>query len=451
MERTEKANRRRIAFVFLLLFFAIFTYHSILKLNPNSHSSNLRVDEHDSTPQHTSHSSEEVEEVEEENIISGVSSALQFVTDREKAYEKENKSFSWPMRGIGFLYDRHDVVLLGNLVIPQTRSESNVVRIYNVKSPVACSKIDIWVRVNGPEIFAGHANVINTTSDQTANVNTHGSGKCYWEFKFDTRKPGSYTIDAKVLVWNYAAVVDSDGPVTCKQSPNSSLVDSFPINKSFIGFKVYHPEEMCCEVCSRLAGHCKAWSNPIPEFPDGEVFHRGCTLYFANSSDYAIPYFTMLATTFKDQVYKESDQPAQVTYGLPHDQPTSYFIGCGWSYWFSLDFPCISGDLDDRVYFTENEFVRATNEKDDSPLSADAGTDSQSTTIMRNEPNLQSEAFCKIDSESLAEHKGRWVRKPWPTKKECPHPMEPDLEIEEFGIMKFEGNYPHCWHRDDLS
>jgi len=30
-----------------------------------------------------------------------------------------------------------------------------------------------------------------------------------------------------------------------------------------------------------------------------------------------------------------------------------YFVGCGWSQWFTLDFPCLNAAFDDAVLFAE--------------------------------------------------------------------------------------------------
>jgi len=371
--------------------------------------------------------------------------------DRKEVYQVQNKSFSWPLRGIGYLHHTHDVVLLGEIATSQARIKNDVrdvVRIYNVKNPIDCSKILIWVRVNGPEIFAGHANPVTNKSTQTNNAT-----KCYWEFEFDAKKSGSYSVDAKVLLWNPDASKQSKSPVGCETSKNSSLVDLFPIHASFFGFKMGAKNRpMCCEICSRLAGHCKGWSIPIPAFPYTNAFHNGCVLYFADASVYSSFYSTMLNDVLKNETKFDlpEDERAEVTYGLPHSQPTTYFLGCGWSYWFTLDFPCLSGDLDDRVFFIDNTFVfPLPKEKEDIPLHKDEGAGIMSLGQIQSQAQTQN--LCKIDTESSVNHNGRWVRKPWPTKQECPNIMERDPDKERFDIMKFDGNNPHCWHRDDFS
>lgn len=390
--------------------------------------------------------------------LSEISAALQSVAYRREVYQQANKGYSWPLRGIGYLYEIQGVVLLGELAITPTLTRNtgkNFVRIYNVKNSLDCSKISIWVRVNGPEIFAGHAKVIIHAGNSTAHTNIHYNENCYWEFEFHAKKPGSYSVDAKVLEWNPI----SKGPMVCKTSLKSSLVDPFPVHESFFGFKLYFPTEMCCEICSRLAGHCQAWSTPISAFPKDEVFRRGCTLYFSNTSDYAIPYSTMLNENLKGEINKVTDNSAPVTYGLPHGNPTTYFLGCGWSYWFTLDFPCLSADLDDRVFFTNNTFTLISIE-DEKPISGRIETNSSNVVFVfknqtmsseETQPQIQLQSLCTIDTESLEKHNGRWVREPWPANKECPNEIEIDNSVKEFEIAKFEGNRPLCWRREDLS
>jgi len=88
-------------------------------------------------------------------------------------------------------------------------------------------------------------------------------------------------------------------------------------------------------------------------------------------------------------------------------------------------------------------------EKEYMPLHKDEGAGIMPSDQIQSQAQTQSS--CKIDSESSVNHNGRWVRKPWPTEQECPNAMEKDQDAKKFGIMKFDGNYPHCWHRDDFS
>ena len=364
-------------------------------------------------------------------MTTSIAPAMQFILDRKQVYADHNRMAAWNIRGIGYLYEEQEIVLQGEL--PRVvKLGLNTIRIHNVEKPTDCSKVLLWVRVNGPEIFAGQA--IHSSKNEDA---------CHWEFQFDARVPGSYLVDAKVLLWNPDASALSSTPGQCEQSQNASLAAPFSIHAGFIGFKMYHPEAMCCQICTLLAGHCKAWATPVFAFPEGELFKRGCELFFSRTSNY-VP----------DSIFHKEDElePIQEplpkykapTYGLPHSEPTTYFVGCGWSYWFTLEFPCISGDLDDRVFFLNDTIIF-------SDWSTD--TSSSATTAETEQEHEQHEQpLCTIDQDSLNKHEGRWVREPWPNATMCPHPMQLIYQDEnKYHIAKFDSNHPQCWHRDDLS
>ena len=430
-------------------------------------------------------------------------SAMNFVLQRKRIYEAENRTYAWPMRGIGYLYERHGVILAGRHVVStttgvrantrtNTASDNNAdhggnitntssndmkpmhlhsVHIYNTQNKIKnvnCSDIVIWVRVNGPtEIFAGQAQAIHRTV-----AGNNGTTACHWEFDFDARMPGSYTIDAKLMEWKPSVPRPIQCPVV---TTNASIVEPFPVKKSFLGFKMYRPEEMCCEICSRLEGHCKAWATPIAAFPRGAIrsnkARRGCELYFADETSFGIiptpgassalsPMIDHLNQTGKAEFDIPVEQHSKKAYGLPHHSPTSHFLGCGWSYWFTLDYPCLSGALDDSVFFTNN-IVTLTDtdvESEDNNASwkenevASAGKDmaitTKDATVVVASPEL-----CPIESESFGKHFGRWVRDPWPTEQECPHPYSRVSDQNKYGnVAVIHGNdNPNCWRRDDLS
>jgi hypothetical protein len=151
-------------------------------------------------------------------------------------------------------------------------------------------------------------------------------------------------------------------------------------------------------------------------------------------------------------------------HGPPNGERHTYFVGCGWSFWMTLDFPCISGDLDDRIYVVadrENTFtfvpttIMTTNHDDD-----DAGIVGTDTTLHTTIPTLTTNTdtrstllpLCTIDMEQPHRHVGRWVRYPWPNATICPHEMEEDPDhSERFVIMKYDPDHPQCYFRDDLS
>jgi hypothetical protein len=119
-------------------------------------------------------------------------------------------------------------------------------------------------------------------------------------------------------------------------------------------------------------------------------------------------------------------------HGVAHTNPTSYFCGCGWSFWFTLDFPCLSADLDDRVFMTKSEFV--------------------ATTTTEPKASLQL-PICTLQHERIGEPtNGRWVRDSWPNSTVCPFPYEVGkLASKSFPLTKFDDLYPSCWNREDIS
>jgi len=370
--------------------------------------------------------------------------AMRFMLARRQVYKDRDRSYTWPLRGIGYLYEQQGVVLAGKYV---ASDKKHSVHIYSVQeNKVNCLDIVIWVRVNSPkELFAGQAQVVHTPSNTTG-MSNYGKGECHWEFDFDARAAGSYNIDAKLLEWK----PDVPRPIQCPLvTTNASIVEPYPFRNSFLGFKMYAPKEMCCEICSRLAGHCKAWATPIPAFPRGEDFmlRQGCELYFENETSLGIvpisPMIAMLKRLNSTEFDIPVEQHFEKVYGLPHHNETSHFLGCGWSYWFTLDFPCLSGALDDSVFFANHVF--------------DIDIDEKSTMAMTNRHNvILEEPLCSIESESFVNHSGRWVREPWPTEEECPHPYQTinkTLEQYDFSdgsFSKIHGNdNPDCFRRDD--
>jgi hypothetical protein len=401
------------------------------------------------------------------------------------------------LRGIGYLYERHGVILAGchaitTVTTNNTKEAASIqkhsVHIYNMQeSKVNCSDIVIWVRVNGTEeIFAGQAQPVHTSmiapASLAASATPHKDDfPCHWEFDFDATKSGPYNIDAKLMEWK----PNVPRPITCPiVTTNASIVKPFPIVKSFLGFKMYRPEEMCCEICSRLQGHCMAWATPIPAFPRGgdrrHKARRGCELYFENETSFGIiptagegvsananalsPMLDMLNRTGKAEFYVPVEQHSKKTYGFPHHNATSHFIGCGWSYWFTLDYPCLSGALDDSVFFANN-VVHLTGEtdvtkvlivsKDDKEKILAADVDDNKMIVKKTATAARTTTttlgICTIDSESFGKHSGRWVRDPWPSEEECPHPYSSEY-IKNGNLPVIYGHdIPNCMRRDDLS
>jgi hypothetical protein len=106
---------------------------------------------------------------------------------RKAEYEKVGMRVNWKLRGLGFLYSRNNMILAARVhssgdsvhifnVLPQNNNESSS------SSPLIrrkddCDKLTLWVRVYGPEIFAGSAQTVPATE----------FSDCYWKFDFEVR------------------------------------------------------------------------------------------------------------------------------------------------------------------------------------------------------------------------------------------------------------------------
>ena len=115
-----------------------------------------------------------------------------------------------------------------------------------------CELLVMWVRVLGPEIFAGQAKAIDTQQQDVS------STPCHWEFSFDLQEPGDYQLDVKVLSWNPNTAVIPFRKKTrtvkdwkalrfrrsiqCPFSPGGPekvKTDKYPFHEGIKGFKFY--------------------------------------------------------------------------------------------------------------------------------------------------------------------------------------------------------------------
>jgi len=392
--------------------------------------------------------------------------ARQFVESRQNAHVAQDRFPTWKLRGLGYLYSMHQILLAAELrhSAPlasrpgesSSWSSSHVVRIENVYPDVDssnprtdCHLLTIWVRVNGPELFAGNAPAIQPEN---------ATQSCYWEFDFDLQVPGTYHVDAKVLLWNGNATTTMNATTMnqCEvrngRPNNATTLLAFPRHGGFQGFKLYTPASSCCEICSRQPA-CRYWATPPFDLPDPSFLINGCELFYdANVEEEAIPqsiripdlirYGVPLLRSRRTTTRRLSvDDNDLFQHGPPHSNPTAYFLGCGWSYHFTLDFPCLSGDLDDRVYLSQSNFTFSLMSTTTTTKSSDSSSSSAAASS-----NLP---LCHLATRP-SNQRGRWVRKAWPDQAVCPSPMEPDVNITRIPAQKFDGAFPHCWHRDDL-
>ena len=404
--------------------------------------------------------------IQHQPSIETVAGAVEFVLNRRQAYYDHKGEFSianqWKLRGHGYLYTYQNVVLAAEVPHHPVKGR-NVVKIWNVNSHTSstfndCHLLTLWVRVNGPEIFAGVPQVAQSE---------HGQLACHWQFEFDVQKEGSYKVDAKMLLWNGQAPVEftsiSNGPngkpvsernqcpdtIMDQDAPKGVLVDRNNSN-GFIGFKFYSPLSGCCEICRRVEG-CSYWMTP-PTNIEASIAKNGCELYYDKTLVHPedIPKSHMLAKAGRSQRRRRLASAPHAS-GSPASNNTevAQFLGCGWSFHLSLDFPCLSGDLDDHIFMINHTFV--------------IGDGTTGAEFITKDPTLISSPrrdndilnLCGPEDEAFGKQhqaSGRWVREQWPDNNVCPFPRKVDETFKSmFEITAFNGSHPHCWHRDDLS
>jgi hypothetical protein len=378
------------------------------------------------------------------------------ITMQGRGLDETNVQDTWRMRGMGYAFARHGVIFAA--LLPETPLSPgwNAVRIFNTfeATKVDCDKWTIFVRVNGPEIFAGSALPVASQ--------IYPGQSCHWEFPFNLQVPGEYEVDARLLNYNGNAPPQGDGVrELCEAQQNFDIpLDNHPYSTGFLGFKFYRPLESCCEICSREP-LCKYWVSPALSLTPGSAVWAGCELFFdspvdsldrarltrrlrqrhllnvhipANESKLH-PHFrsikNMTGIAYQDGLPK-------VFHGKPHPIETSYFLGCGWSFWHTQSYPCLNSSLDDAVpVFPSSQFALAT-----------ATRPTKKEVLKR---------MCVLPDEyprgrfSTMTESGRWVRYPWPNETECPHEMQSESSNEMFEITQFDADHPTCWYRDDLS
>lgn len=366
--------------------------------------------------------------------------AAQFVWERFKAYQAVGDGDRWRFRGLGYLFVERGMILEASVVPAEETSKQRVVRIENIRSAstIECERLSVWVRVNGPEIFAGKPQVVKEATN------------CWWEFPVVLSKSGTYDVEAKLLTWNgdvsivgHPTNAKTKTPdVQCPMAPGgaeSMLAEDIYDGKnhsSIWAFKLYQPIHGCCEYCTRQYPFCIGWATP-PSLSSWNATHfdNGCEFVFSDNAP-ASPRSKHL-----DQRRRSLGGNIPHFYGAPHDRPdqAAYFMGCGWSSWFTLDFPCLSGDLDDRIHVSSPQFIYNGAEE-------------------ATERSLERLPLCTLEDEHFAAtsssfpHSGRWLRRPFPNNTECPVAMKRDENFKsKFAITQFDPDHPECWHRDDFS
>ncbi|GKY97711.1 hypothetical protein MPSEU_000729300 [Mayamaea pseudoterrestris] len=380
-------------------------------------------------------------------------------TMQGRALDESNVRDTWRMRGMGYAYARHAVIFAAILPDQPYTPGWNVVRIFNTveTTQADCAKWTIYVRVNGPEIFAGSAVAVASQ--------IFPGQSCHLEFPFLLLVAGEYEVDARLLLYNGKAPPQGDAvkDLCGAQQSLDTPMDDFPYSTGFLGFKFYTPVESCCEICSREP-LCKYWVSPPLSLTSGLLPRwGGCELFFdepVDSSDHKAlsqglrrrlaenvhipaneskvhPHFRSIRNMTGVDYYRGK---LNVFHGKRHDVETSYFMGCGWSFWHTQTYPCLDASLDDSVpVYSSNRFTLA-------PLAA-------AVKPSNDEPKR----LCSLTDEYPSDRfttmtdAGRWVRYPWPDAATCPNVMQSDPNITMFDVMESDPDHPTCWFRDNIT
>ena len=237
--------------------------------------------------------------------------------------------------------------------------------------------LTMWVRANGPEIFAGTALPHVFASSSSSPDDRH---RCAWRYDFQAKTPGVYSIYVKVLTFNGFADWDKDlcqtKTISWEKTPTATtenvsypqlqaaivheLADkgNFSHHRGLMAFKNYDKIHSCCEACTRARG-CRMWSIP-GEIDECELFFdkieddidfwdgdRGKYLgrdrkysYQAQSvSDFPVvrrslgwnDHRKLAMSRNQINLAKWPGLDVDDSYGYPRTQPALDFIGCGWS------------------------------------------------------------------------------------------------------------------------
>ncbi|EJK50197.1 hypothetical protein THAOC_30861, partial [Thalassiosira oceanica] len=225
----------------------------------------------------------------------------------------------------------------------------------------------------------------------------NGDPRCAWRYDFEPRTAGAYSVHVKLLTYNGFADfdpercnanvqglrrvpgVDGDG-IEPLEEANRRRVAELAIRNNWThtrgvsGFKMYSPNDACCEACTRARG-CRAWTTPGSrhydncqlffdrveddlDFADGRTGHylgRGRSYTFTKQTFGYVERRRRLQerrlAVAPDDIKKPwgPDMFKNAAHGTSRSESTAYFLGCGWSSLMSFESPC-HDPSDDMVH-----------------------------------------------------------------------------------------------------
>ena len=351
-----------------------------------------------------------------QNVTGNAGGSIRGISTAAMAFNEKLVIFGrFGLRGRYWLEESLNLILTANAPI------TNEILIHPISPNMTCnaSKLDIWVRVSGSEILAGSA--------------IPDAHTCTWRFPLKSIKVGVYLVEIKILLYNGRANVH---PNDCKYEVIQKKVafTYFPSNlqhEGFTGSKFYNSRYACCEICTRSPG-CVMWKHPTLDGRDGcELFYRPSGTVTTTNE------LPPSSSANRDKALRNKNP----SFGWPRvDRDTAYYLGCGWSLYYSHDYPCKNPETDDMIAtFNFTIYDNNINQTVDS------------LNLYDNNHISNQRRYCTPKDETLLLSQGRWVRGIYPTATQCPLVNVTVTNGYHISTLPFDPIRPTCWYRENLS
>mmetsp|Transcript_17714 Transcript_17714/g.41353 ORF Transcript_17714/g.41353 Transcript_17714/m.41353 type:complete len:868 (+) Transcript_17714:185-2788(+) len=456
-------------------------------------------------------------------VLSGADSlrdeTLAGLASMERRYEEADALPDFRARGLGWVEDRLGMVLAvvvvggsGKDAAPRPDGDGGRVSVYVVDvvgnrtrcgpgdgGPATHPPLTMWVRASPAADASGAASGPSGSGEASAEMFAgtalphefgNGDPRCAWRYDFEPRTAGAYSVHVKLLTYNGFADfdpercnanvqglrrvpgVDGDG-IEPLEEANRRRVAELAIRNNWThtrgvsGFKMYSPNDACCEACTRARG-CRAWTTPGSrhydncqlffdrveddlDFADGRTGHylgRGRSYTFTKQTFGYVERRRRLQerrlAVAPDDIKKPwgPDMFKNAAHGTSRSESTAYFLGCGWSSLMSFESPC-HDPSDDMVH---GSGVRVQVGSPPPPGPAPPGEE---------RPEGAERRPCTLEDERVSNSfAGRWVQYPFPDDETCSalvQDRKTKADFRDFRAEYLDDEPPLCWHRDDIS